>query len=206
MKLFEFMVWLSNKSNLDSQEELAKKYPNAHKAVRSYEVIQETGDVIFVPSKWHHQVHNLEDTISINHNWFNGANIGSIFGDLKKGISMYFIFYLNRFSLKGWVNPLSRQTAGQCGKSFTHPLTENFTTKLACHFLFSPRCCWTRDCRLQGGIHWSRVGGRLPKAPSCQSWHEHRWISSIAGIHRREEEEGIEWRNCDILRRQRTLP
>ena len=54
---------------------------------RSYEVIQETGDVIFVPSGWHHQVHNLEDTISINHNWFNGANVGRIFGELKKGIS-----------------------------------------------------------------------------------------------------------------------
>ena len=100
-KCLPFCSNCQTNATLDNQEELAKKYPNAHKAVRSYEVIQETGDVIFVPSKWHHQVHNLEDTISINHNWFNGANIGSIFGDLKKGISMYFIFYLNRFSLKG---------------------------------------------------------------------------------------------------------
>ena len=24
---------------------------------------------------WYHQVHNEEDTISVNHNWFNAANI-----------------------------------------------------------------------------------------------------------------------------------
>ncbi|XP_078154046.1 arginine-specific demethylase JMJ20-like [Carex rostrata] len=36
---------------------------------------QESGDIIFVPSGWYHQVHNLEDTISINHNWFNGYNL-----------------------------------------------------------------------------------------------------------------------------------
>jgi hypothetical protein len=28
-----------------------------------------------VPSHWHHQVHNLEDTISINHNWSNAHNL-----------------------------------------------------------------------------------------------------------------------------------
>lgn len=31
--------------------------------------------VCLVPSGWHHQVHNLEDTISINHNWCNVCNI-----------------------------------------------------------------------------------------------------------------------------------
>ena len=28
-----------------------------------------------MPSGWYHQVENLEDTISINHNWFNGSNV-----------------------------------------------------------------------------------------------------------------------------------
>ncbi|XP_066928511.1 2-oxoglutarate and iron-dependent oxygenase JMJD4-like [Clytia hemisphaerica] len=32
---------------------------------------QKSGEVIFVPSGWHHQVFNLEDTVSINHNWVN---------------------------------------------------------------------------------------------------------------------------------------
>lgn len=40
-----------------------------------FEVIQGAQEIIFVPSGWHHQVWNLEDTISINHNWFNGCNI-----------------------------------------------------------------------------------------------------------------------------------
>jgi hypothetical protein len=28
-----------------------------------------------VPSGWHHTVRNLEDTLSINHNWLNGFNL-----------------------------------------------------------------------------------------------------------------------------------
>ncbi|XP_026469517.1 jmjC domain-containing protein 4-like [Ctenocephalides felis] len=59
-----------------------------------YEVIQNPGEVLFVPSKWHHQVWNLKDTFSINHNWFNGCNINIVFEsmlstlhDIKKEIS-----------------------------------------------------------------------------------------------------------------------
>eukprot|EP00879_Flechtneria_rotunda_P022953 GHRR01024262.1.p1 GENE.GHRR01024262.1~~GHRR01024262.1.p1 ORF type:complete len:272 (+),score=112.44 GHRR01024262.1:1844-2659(+) len=39
------------------------------------EVMQEAGDVLFVPSGWHHMVVNEVDTLSINHNWINGHNI-----------------------------------------------------------------------------------------------------------------------------------
>jgi JmjC domain, hydroxylase len=39
------------------------------------EVHQGVGQALFVPSGWHHSVSNLEDTVSINHNWFNGFNI-----------------------------------------------------------------------------------------------------------------------------------
>lgn len=41
-------------------------------------MIQEAGEAIFVPSGWYHQVQNLQDTISINHNWFNGYNLKSV--------------------------------------------------------------------------------------------------------------------------------
>ncbi|XP_054716685.1 2-oxoglutarate and iron-dependent oxygenase JMJD4-like isoform X2 [Uloborus diversus] len=54
------------------------------KKVQHLDVIQETGEIIFVPSGWHHQVWNLEDTISINHNWFNGCNINYIWKCLYK--------------------------------------------------------------------------------------------------------------------------
>ncbi|CAG9538841.1 unnamed protein product [Cercopithifilaria johnstoni] len=36
--------------------------------------IQEEGEIVFVPSNWYHQVHNLEDTVSINHNFVNASN------------------------------------------------------------------------------------------------------------------------------------
>ena len=38
-------------------------------------VIQRAGDCIFVPSGWRHQVVNLEETLSINHNWITTANL-----------------------------------------------------------------------------------------------------------------------------------
>ncbi|XP_071448147.1 2-oxoglutarate and iron-dependent oxygenase JMJD4 [Hetaerina americana] len=44
---------------------------------QSIEVIQEAGEIIFVPSGWKHEVWNLKDTISINHNWANGCNLES---------------------------------------------------------------------------------------------------------------------------------
>lgn len=37
------------------------------------------GETIFVPSDWHHEVINLSDCISINHNWCNSTNIASMY-------------------------------------------------------------------------------------------------------------------------------
>ncbi|KAM3910221.1 2-oxoglutarate and iron-dependent oxygenase JMJD4 [Leptodactylus fuscus] len=51
------------------------------------EVIQEAGEIIFVPSGWHHQVYNLEDTISINHNWVNGCNVSFMWSLLQVELS-----------------------------------------------------------------------------------------------------------------------
>ncbi|KAK4437293.1 2-oxoglutarate and iron-dependent oxygenase JMJD4 [Sesamum alatum] len=59
----------------DIFEDVCKmKYPGFEKAIW-WECTQERNEIIFVPSGWYHQVHNLEDTISINHNWFNAYNI-----------------------------------------------------------------------------------------------------------------------------------
>ena len=46
--------------------------------VTYYELTQRPGDVIFVPSMWYHQVWNVEDAISINHNWFNACNVETV--------------------------------------------------------------------------------------------------------------------------------
>lgn len=38
------------------------------------EVVQEEGELLFVPSGWYHEVINLTDVLSINHNWLNASN------------------------------------------------------------------------------------------------------------------------------------
>ncbi|XP_078600346.1 2-oxoglutarate and iron-dependent oxygenase JMJD4-like isoform X1 [Branchiostoma floridae x Branchiostoma japonicum] len=61
-----------------SSDELqnSRRYPHYQQDTnRPIEVIQGPGEVVFVPSGWHHQVHNMEDTISINHNWINCCNV-----------------------------------------------------------------------------------------------------------------------------------
>lgn len=65
----------------DINEEMCQKHIR-EKNVRSFEVVQRAGQTVFVPSGWHHQVWNLEDTISVNHNWFNGCNIHCIWNAL----------------------------------------------------------------------------------------------------------------------------
>ncbi|XP_058124691.1 2-oxoglutarate and iron-dependent oxygenase JMJD4 homolog [Anopheles ziemanni] len=50
--------------------------------VKFYTIRQQPGEAIFVPSGWYHQVLNVEDAISVNHNWFNGCNIGLIWSNL----------------------------------------------------------------------------------------------------------------------------
>lgn len=54
--------------------------------INYYEVIQEKGDGLFVPSGWYHQVVNVLDTISINHNWINACNIDHVWNALQKNI------------------------------------------------------------------------------------------------------------------------
>uniref|UniRef100_W8BXH8 Jumonji domain-containing protein 4 n=1 Tax=Ceratitis capitata TaxID=7213 RepID=W8BXH8_CERCA len=53
-------------------------------------IYQQENEAIFVPSGWYHQVYNITDTISVNHNWFNAVNIKYIWyniaGNLRKVI------------------------------------------------------------------------------------------------------------------------
>ena len=43
-------------------------------AAHVIELEQGPGELLFVPSGWYHQVENMRDTISINHNWLNACN------------------------------------------------------------------------------------------------------------------------------------
>ena len=55
----------------------------SHGDLEYFEVVQGPGEVIFVPSGWYHQVLNMTDTLSINHNWFNATNIQYIWNQLR---------------------------------------------------------------------------------------------------------------------------
>lgn len=52
------------------------------KQVEAFEITQKCGQTLFVPSGYMHQVLNAEDTISINHNWINAANLAFIYDNI----------------------------------------------------------------------------------------------------------------------------
>ncbi|KAF5180815.1 Jmjc domain-containing protein [Thalictrum thalictroides] len=59
------------------------KFPGFKKAIWM-ECTQDRNEIIFVPSGWYHQVQNMEDTVSINHNWFNAQNLSYVWKLLLK--------------------------------------------------------------------------------------------------------------------------
>ncbi|KAK0530401.1 hypothetical protein OC834_003333 [Tilletia horrida] len=50
------------------------------------ELLQEAGETIFVPSNWYHEVLNLTDCISINHNWCNSYNLESMYDSMVEEV------------------------------------------------------------------------------------------------------------------------
>jgi hypothetical protein len=65
-----------------------KLFPNFSKSTKPIRFIQEAGETVFIPSYWYHQVHNLDDTISINHNWGNACNIDLMWKFLKEELKL----------------------------------------------------------------------------------------------------------------------
>ncbi len=45
---------------------------------RATVVVQQKGEMLFVPSGWRHSVENLEETISVNHNWIMAGALDCI--------------------------------------------------------------------------------------------------------------------------------
>lgn len=74
---------------MDAHRNLPQLFsPEKYKGIKYIEINQEKGDAIFVPSGWHHQVTNLKDTISINHNWVNGCNIHILWKALQDNLKL----------------------------------------------------------------------------------------------------------------------
>eukprot|EP00466_Bigelowiella_natans_P014371 jgi/Bigna1/33947/e_gw1.3.217.1 len=60
------------------------RFPRLEEAINECHVcIQRPGTTIYVPSGWYHQVYNLTDAISINHNWFNGWCLKHVWQHIK---------------------------------------------------------------------------------------------------------------------------
>ncbi|KAF9425943.1 JmjC domain-containing protein 4 [Podila epigama] len=76
----------NNVYDIEDTERNARQFPDFEKAKR-FVLFQKPGETLFVPSGWWHQVQNIGDTISINHNWSNGSNLDllleSIVADLN---------------------------------------------------------------------------------------------------------------------------
>ena len=53
--------------------------PNDSSDTQKFQLVQETGETIFVPAMWKHEVTNLVETLSINHNWVTSANLDCTF-------------------------------------------------------------------------------------------------------------------------------
>lgn len=67
---------LSPSLECDEVSHWEQRFPSLQAARdKAIEIIQGAGEALFVPSGWAHSVENLEDTISINHNWLNGFNV-----------------------------------------------------------------------------------------------------------------------------------
>ncbi|ORX72663.1 Clavaminate synthase-like protein [Linderina pennispora] len=72
--------WIYNLLDYDT-----KQFPHAHK-LQIIEAVQRPGETVFVPSGWWHQVRNVGDTISINHNWANEFNILHMYQRLRSDL------------------------------------------------------------------------------------------------------------------------
>ncbi|XP_063922831.1 2-oxoglutarate and iron-dependent oxygenase JMJD4 [Zophobas morio] len=71
----------------DSLNNLAYDISDVYKTREHFELVQNPGEAIFVPSGWYHQVWNLEDTISVNHNWVNGCNIMKMWRAIEENLA-----------------------------------------------------------------------------------------------------------------------
>lgn len=69
-----------NERVFDVREYDQARYPNVESALeQAIVVIQKPQETIFVPSGWYHQVENLTDCISINHNWANCNSLKNMY-------------------------------------------------------------------------------------------------------------------------------
>ncbi|PIA17280.1 Clavaminate synthase-like protein [Coemansia reversa NRRL 1564] len=73
--------WVHNLDDYDEQ-----RFPQL-RFLKRLEFVQRAGETVFVPSGWWHQVRNVGDTISINHNWANEFNLHFLYARLASDMA-----------------------------------------------------------------------------------------------------------------------
>lgn len=53
---------------------------------RSIKFLQTAGQLVFIPSLWKHSVVNVEDTLSVNHNWVTAANLDFLWEGIQSSL------------------------------------------------------------------------------------------------------------------------
>lgn len=74
------------------KEKITQNYPSDVSSLLAndenfFKLTQKSGNAIFVPSNWYHQVRNVKNTVSCNHNWINGCNLGFVLENLLSTLS-----------------------------------------------------------------------------------------------------------------------
>ena len=70
--------------SLTSMQWYFSVYPNLEVQDRPLEIVQEPGDVVFIPSGWWHMVLNLEETVSVTQNFADSFNLQHVCVELAR--------------------------------------------------------------------------------------------------------------------------
>jgi len=89
-----YLYDLHGRSQLDPEAPDYARFPRFRHTRPSYQVIQRPGDIVFVPSRWWHQVTSLEPSISLSGNFTDATTTGRYLRELAASIPKLVLRFL----------------------------------------------------------------------------------------------------------------